>query len=127
MSDSHSTPPNVAAVRWFARIGGVLLVGFLGLFVVGHGGPPNVLALQGPEQLEFLGVAMIALGVLVGWWRNVAGGILSLAGFALFCAVEFAVNGAAPGGVFPLFCLPGVSLILAGLLGPRSSGRVCLD
>lgn len=126
MSDSHSARPSITAVRWFARISGTLLVGFLGLFVVGYGGLPNVLALQVPEQLGLLGMAMIAFGALLGWWRDLVGGVVALSGFVLFCSVEFAVNGAAPGGVIPLFCLPGVSLILAGVLGPRPQRQACL-
>jgi hypothetical protein len=93
--------------------------------MVGYGGPPNALAQPGPVQLEFLGAAMIAFGAILGWWRDLAGGIISLSGFLLFCAVEIAVNGAAPGGVIPLFCLPGISLILARLLGPRAKRQVC--
>ncbi len=124
MSHSQSTDPTVTAVRWFARISGALLVGFLALFVVGHGGPPNVFAQPFPVQLEFLGMAMIALGAIAGWCRAIGGGILSLAGFLLFCVTEVAVNGAMPGGVIPLFCIPGVALILGGVLSPQTGQRV---
>jgi hypothetical protein len=116
MTPSQETPKKATPVRWIARAAAALLIGFLALFMVGNGGLPNVLTQPGPVQLESLGLVTIVVGAVLGWWREIVGGALSLVGFVLFCAVELAVNGSLPGGAIPLFCIPGIALIVSGLL-----------
>ena len=104
------------AVRWAARITGLLLVGLVVLMMIGEGGPPNILTQPFPVQVESVGMLLMLVGFLVGWrWRAI-GGISAVTGFLLFLGTEFAVNGRPPGGAIPLFVIPGILLLIsAGL------------
>ena len=108
---------------WGGRILGLLAVGFVALFVVGEG-PPDPLQMPLETQLQFLGFALMAVGFLIGWWREGWGGAIAVAGFVLFCAVELAVNGTFPGGVIPLFIVPG-ALLCGGALWRRTPPDHC--
>jgi hypothetical protein len=105
------------ALRWTARVTGLLLVGLVLVFMFGYGGPPNVFTQSVPVQLEFLATAMMLAGFVLGWWREAAGGGLALIGFALFFGVEMVENGSPPGGAIPLFCVPGVLLLISSVVG----------
>jgi hypothetical protein len=109
----------VPAVRWSARVTGGLLVGFWLVMVIGYGGLPNVFAQPAAVQLEFLATAMMITGFISGWWREAVGGVVALAGFALFCGVEIAVNSSLPGGAIPLFCIPGLLLVASSIVSRR--------
>jgi peptidoglycan/LPS O-acetylase OafA/YrhL len=113
------------AVRWAARISGLALVGLVLLFWIGEGGPANILTQPLPVMLEFAGTLLMLGGFLIGWRWPALGGCTALAGFCLFLGTEFAVNGKPPGGVIPLFLIPGVLLLIsAGLEGyQRRTGK----
>ena len=98
--------------RWVARISGLLLVLLVFVFLVGEG-VPNVFAAPFEVQLEFLAMAAMLAGFLVGLRWEAVGGGLAIAGFTLFCGVEQVVTGKLPGGAIPLFAIPGVLLILS--------------
>lgn len=78
-----NTPsPLAAASRWTARIIGTLLV--LGTLTIAIGeGMPNPLTQPAWAQLIFFALALAMIGILIGWRWELAGGILSLAGFSL--------------------------------------------
>ena len=99
---------------------GVLLVALLAVFVVGHGGLPNVFGQPFPVQLEFLAMFLMVRGFLLGWRWEAVGGILALAGFALFVGTEFATNGQFPGGAIPLFVIPGLLLLASSWVSKRA-------
>lgn len=69
--------------RWTARILGVLLVFFVVLIAVGEG-MPNPFTQPLAVQMGFLALALIMIGILVGWRWELAGGVISLAGWCLF-------------------------------------------
>jgi hypothetical protein len=73
-----------AACRWLARIVGALLVVFIVVIAIGEG-MPNPFAQPAKVQVGFLALAMMMMGILAGWRWELAGGILSLAGWCLFC------------------------------------------
>jgi hypothetical protein len=73
-----------AACRWMARIVGALLVVFIVCLAIGEG-MPNLFAQPATVQVGFLALAMMMTGILAGWRWELAGGILSLAGWCLFC------------------------------------------
>jgi hypothetical protein len=120
------TRSTVVAVRWTARLSGLLLLALVVVFAIGEGGPPNVLDQPRPVQLQFAGMFLMLAGFLIGWRWEAAGGITAVAGFALFLAIEIATNGGPPGGAIPLFLIPGVLLLISTGLAytlRRSVGR----
>jgi len=106
-------------IRWAARISGLLLVALVAVFLVGEGGPPNILRQPGPVQLEFLAICLMLTGFLLGWPWEALGGGLAVGGFALFFGTELAVNGKPPAGAIPLFAVPGVLLLVSHGLAKR--------
>lgn len=112
-------------VRSAARIVSLLLL-FLIIGFVAMEGFPNPRELTGIERL--LGIAFVAMtaGLAVGWWRELAGGILILGGFFSFMGIEYVSSGdAGMGGMFMLFPLAGVLyLVFWQLTRRKRSPRV---
>lgn len=70
------------AGRWTARIVGTLMFLFLLVFLFGEG-PPPLWRLSAREQLYALGMGCLFLGLMVSWWREGWGGLVTLAGWGL--------------------------------------------
>mgnify|MGYP001049214248 FL=1 len=107
-------------VRSFARVISVALLLFIAMVAIGEGFP-NPMELSGRESLlTVFFVAMVA-GLIVGWWRELAGGLLVLGGFAAFMLVELIATGdAGMNWIFALFPVAGMLYILFWRLGrPR--------
>jgi hypothetical protein len=87
--------------RWVARIAGTLVALFFLAFVAGEG-PPPVSRLSFKEDLIFLAMGALFLGLLLAWKWPYWGGAIPLAGFAyLILADRRAESGflvADPGG-----------------------------
>ncbi len=104
-------------VRSFARVLSVALLLFVGLMAVGEGFP-NPLELSGRESLLTVAFVAMVAGLVVGWWRELAGGSLVLGGFAAFMLVEFIATGdAGMSWIFALFPLAGALYLLFWHLG----------
>src|ERR1039457_5196208 len=71
-----------AVCSWTARVAGALLVIFAVVIAVGEG-MPNPFTQPLAIQIGFLALAMILIGILAGWRWELAGGVLSLAGWCL--------------------------------------------
>jgi len=69
------------AGRWTARILGSLMVLFLLALIFGEG-PPPLLRMNGREQLYSLGILCLFSGLVLAWFREGWGGLLSIAGWA---------------------------------------------
>jgi len=69
------------AGRWTARILGSLMVLFILTFVFGEG-PPPLLRMTAREQLYALGMSSLFLGLVVAWFREGWGGLMSVLGWA---------------------------------------------
>jgi hypothetical protein len=102
-------------LHWAGCLLGSAVVLLLAVFAVGEGLPP-LAALNA----SFAAVGMMLVGFLLIWWKDWFGALLSLAGLAWFQAIEVAVNGQPSGGLFPLFVVPGVLALLAGLMRAMS-------
>lgn len=76
-----------AAGRWIARIAGTLLVLFLLAFIFGEG-PPPFGRMTARENLLALGMGSLLLGLIVAWFREGWGGLLSVLGWGFFGLVE---------------------------------------
>jgi hypothetical protein len=72
-----------AVCRWMARIIGSLLVVLVVIIAIGEG-MPNPFTQPALVQVGFLALAMIMIGILGGWRWELAGGVISLAGWCLF-------------------------------------------
>jgi peptidoglycan/LPS O-acetylase OafA/YrhL len=115
-----SSSPLPRLVHWSARVTSLAMLGLVIFIFIGHGGPPNVFLQPTPVQLEFAAMALMLLGLVVGWWREWLGGLVVLVGLAAFNAVELTVNGQPAKGAFPLFALPGVLFLLSAFLRRKS-------
>jgi hypothetical protein len=73
--------------RWMALILGTLTVLFFLAFFFGEG-PPRFSALPATERLRFLAIGAMFLGLLAAWKWEGAGGLVALAGFAVFVALD---------------------------------------
>lgn len=94
-------------LRWVSRLLGLFLIGLILVFAAGL--RFNPLALQPTEIVMTVALLASLAGMVVLWWREGLGGAVSLAGIALFYAINFAASGRFPGDwVFPLFFLPGI-------------------
>ena len=71
--------------RWTARIMGTLMALFLLSFVFGEG-PPPLARMTAREQLYALGLGSLFLGLIVAWFWEGWGGLLSVLGWG-FLAV----------------------------------------
>jgi hypothetical protein len=66
-----------------ARFLGALLVVSIVYLAIGEG-MPNPFTEPAPVQVGFLALAMMMIGILAGWRWEIAGGVISLAGWCLF-------------------------------------------
>jgi hypothetical protein len=109
-------------VCWSARVTSLLLFGLVIVIVIGQGGPPNIFRQPTPVQVEFVALALMLVGLVIGWVREGLGGLLVLIGLAAFNTVELAVNGRPALGAFPLFAVPGALFLLSSLMRRRGNG-----
>ncbi len=103
-------------LRWAGRIAGLTLFGFVLMFVIGHGGLPNILPEPPAVRIEFVALMVMVVGSLVGWCSERWGAALVLGGFVTFSLTEFAANGRLPGGAIPYLAIPGLLYLLSACL-----------
>ncbi len=97
----------MVAVRWVARMTGLLIAMLVLGIAVGHG--VNLQAFAGIELAMLAALAAAVAGMLLLWKWEGSGGLLVLAGTVAFYALNLAAAGKFPGGwVFPLCFVPGV-------------------
>lgn len=114
-------------LRWTARIWSLLSAAFVLAILIGEGvsGTPSAPL----TWSDVVGLALFPTGLLVGlalgWWREIAGGLVGLGTLLTFYVFLTAVTGRVPGGpYFVLLAAPALLFLLAGLLtrargGPR--------
>jgi len=95
--------------RWLGRIASLVILFFLGLFLVGEGLPPITL-----QSLCFPFTLMV--GLILAWKWEALGGALALLSVAVFYALEYAGEGTFPQGPFFLIAAsPGLPFVISGL------------
>ena len=109
-------------MRWSGGISGAfLLLSWLGFVTVELFRPGFTLPTWTLAQACAL--AIVFAGYVVGWRRELAGGVLTLFGTAAFFAVNVLSTGTTPGLATAWFAAPGVCYLLAWSLAYRF-GRV---
>jgi hypothetical protein len=112
-----------AAVRWAARLVASFLLGLMLLLLLGEG-PPPVWRLPPNVQLLFAAQVVTLVGLVVLWFWELPGGLLTLGGIIAFYAINYLESGRFPSGwVFPLFYVPGILAVISWMLSRR---RTCL-
>jgi hypothetical protein len=108
--------------RWIARIVSALLVIELVILAVGEGIPHSVMHPGSMiAKVGFIGFALMATGMLIGWRWELTGGILSLVGVLLLLEPT-RVNGRIT-WFFAVLAAPGVLYITSHLLRSHASRR----
>jgi hypothetical protein len=108
MSTNHSQVVSIPAqiAHWAACLFGAGLVLLFAVFWIGQGPPP--------VSLGSTALVVMLIGFLIGWWNDLVGGLVSLAGIGGFYVWNYAEAGGFPGGwVFPMCFLPGALLLVA--------------
>ncbi len=101
------------AVRWTGRITCLATLGLLLLFVVGEGFNPGHLAPRDLLLAMFFPLGF-ALGLVLAWRWEGAGGIIALGSLGGFYAVHFGLHGVFPKGwAFGVFTLPALFFLLS--------------
>ena len=112
----------IHGLRWTARVLAILMVVMVVVVLVGEGAVFR--RFTGIEWAGAGAFTALCAGLLLGWRRELAGGILALTGLALFCAVELTVNGRMPRGpAWPLIAVPGILYLIVGGARHASRGR----
>ena len=105
----------VVALRWLARVGSLVSVVFLLLFLFGE-----EMILSDLSFAEWSGLLFFPIGVTVGmllaWRWETAGGAVTVLSLLIFYGIMYADRGYFPeGGWFLLFALPGLVFLYCGL------------
>ena len=112
----------VVSLRRGARAVALVMVAIVLAFVIGEGVPFS--RLTPLEWLGMIGMAAICVGLLLGFKREIEGGVVALAGLAVIAGIELAVHQRLPGGwVWPVLAIPGALYLVVGLAERGGGGR----
>jgi len=105
-------PAAVVVIRWLARAASLASIGLLVAFATSGG--------DWPTALEWALIACFPVGTVAGmaiaWWREIAGGLVTLASLAAFYAICTVAGGGPPTGPwFVAFAAPGLALLGCGI------------
>jgi peptidoglycan/LPS O-acetylase OafA/YrhL len=101
------------ALRWMGRVSGLALLGLMGAFLAGDGGP-ELFRLDSREATLMVPFAIAIVGLVVGWRWERLGGFMIVGGVALFYATHFLVASSWPRGWgFAALVVPGVFFLMA--------------
>lgn len=102
-------------MRWLARMGSLVSVVLLLLFLFGEGLSPVQLTFAEWVGLLFFPVG-VTVGMLLGWRWETLGGAITLLSLLGFYMVLYSDKGRFPEGFwFALFALPGLIFLVCGL------------
>lgn len=112
-------PAAVVVIRWLARAASLASIGLLVAFATSGG--------DWPTALEWALIACFPVGTVAGmaiaWWREIAGGLVTLASLAAFYAICTVAGGGPPTGPwFIAFAAPGLALLGCGMASRLSGG-----
>jgi hypothetical protein len=106
-------------LHWIARVWSVLSIAMLVLFVFGEAFETR------PSGTELVGLIFFPIGVMVGlilaWWREMAGGLVAVGSLAAFYLWNFFQGGRLPlGPWFVLVVMPGFLFLISALSTRRA-------
>ena len=106
-------------LRSIARMVSFALLILVVMVIVGEG-LPDVRAFTRGEIVSAIAFVVMIAGLVVGWWRELAGALLIVGGFLAFMASEYAGSGdVGMSGIFLLFPFAGSLFFLYWLLVRR--------
>jgi membrane-bound ClpP family serine protease len=106
-------------VRSIARMVSFACLIFIAMVVVGQG-MPDVHAFTRGEIVSGIMFVIMLAGLVVGWWRELAGALLIIGGFAGFMVSEYATSGdVGMSGIFMLIPFSGALFFTYWLLVRR--------
>ena len=114
---SSSKNKNTAtfAIRWIARILGLVLV-FVVISITIQNGIQNLLGLGLANIILNLCLLLMLIGIIIGLKWDTAGGVIIIVGFTSFWIVNIITTGTIRlGWVFPLFPIVGAFFLIYGL------------
>jgi hypothetical protein len=108
----------IQIVRWIARIWSIASIGIMLLFIFGEG-------ITGATSRERLGLLFfpfgISLGMILAWWREGTGGIITVISLLIFYGIDAAFSGRFPQGwAFLVFAAPGFLFVLSSYLSRKA-------
>jgi hypothetical protein len=81
---------------------------------------PDVRTFSRGEIVSAIVFVVMIAGLIVGWWRELAGALLILGGFFAFMVSEYVSSGdMGMGGIFMLFPLAGALFLVYWLLAGK--------
>ena len=105
-------------LRWIARARGIAS-GLL-LLAFAFGGRENLRFTAATATLFLFFPVGIVAGFVVAWWRELAGGLITVGSLAMFYLLVFAWNGSVPSTpFFLLFAAPGFLHVASALIAAR--------
>jgi hypothetical protein len=115
-SQTTSLDMTTLGVRWLARIGSLLSIGLIFLFLIGEEFHPTQIPLR-----QWIGLILFPLGVVIGmiiaWWKEGVGASITLASLLAFYGVYGFLFGTHIGGsAFIAFASPGLLFLLYWVL-----------
>ncbi len=121
MEDSVKSKPELTSmIRWTARILSMVTIGVVLLFMVGEGF--DYTRIKPDEWALFLFFPIgISVGMILAWWQEGIGGIISVGSLVMFYGVHFANAGKFPSGwAWLIFTIPGFLFLLCWYLGRKT-------
>jgi hypothetical protein len=123
MDDLNKSQQKInSIIRWTARILSVVSICVVLLFMVGEGF--DYTRVKPNEWVLFVFFPFgISIGMLLSWWREGIGGMITVGSFLMFYVAHFVTAGMFPHGwAFLVFTIPGF-LFLLSWYRTRKSGK----
>jgi hypothetical protein len=124
MNRLHKSKQLISILRWLARLGSLVSVVLLLLFLFGEGLHPSQLTLTEVVGLLFFPIGVM-VGMLLGWRWETPGGAVTVLSLLAFYKVMYAASGRFPEGIwFALFALPGLLFLYCGLCNRQPTHKM---
>jgi len=111
-------------IKLVARIWSLVSIAIVILFLVGEGFTPAQLTTLTEKLLVIFFPFGVSLGMIIAWFREKTGGIITVTCLLLFYAVHLVGSGNLPNGPwFALIAAPGLLFLISTLHNDKSSAH----